>query len=359
MSNDRFNILTVNPAELRFDPRNPRLPQSQTPDQRDAIAALVDQADIGELIKSITHSGWLDYEPMIVLEDENIVLEGNRRLAALSIIRDPALQEHFGFTLPEDVHPEANPELVRVAFVKHRSDARDFIGFKHVNGPHKWDSLAKAKFAWEWLQEDQTLNLADVAERLGDGHNTVARLVNGYVVLDQARDLGFDEDDRSSGRFAFSHLYTILTRPTVREWLKLNAGPSELLPANPISGTEQQANLNQLMVWLYGQGDAKSVIKSQNPNLNQLAEVIGNRTATAVLASQGDLKIAYSQVEDKTRRFSENLFALQSAAKEVSGSLGDYEHDPDLLQMAEGIQRTMRSIVSAMTAARDEDPVES
>lgn len=346
----------VAPDELNFDPRNPRLPHAETPSEQEAIEALVVEADVSELVQSIAHSGWLDFEPLIVLENGNVVLEGNRRLAALRIISRPEYQKFFGVQVPAELHPKAIPAKIRVAFVSDKNEAREFIGFKHVNGPHKWDSAAKARFAWEWLEEDHDVTLGDVARRLGDGHNTVARLVNGYVVLEQARDIGFDDEQRTSARFAFSHLYTILARPSARDWLGLAAPVNELLPKNPVD-QEHRDNLLKLMSWLYGQGDDRSVIKSQNPNLNQLADVLGNKTATAMLASERDLAVAYAQVEDRNRRFSELLFALQGAARDAAASVGDYEHDPDLLSLAEGVQRTVRSIVASMNAAKEDDAV--
>ena len=87
-----LDINMVNPAHLQFDPRNPRLPDSATPSESEAIEALVAEADVNELVQSITHSGWLDYEPMIVLREGMVVLEGNRRLAALRLIAHPDLR---------------------------------------------------------------------------------------------------------------------------------------------------------------------------------------------------------------------------------------------------------------------------
>ena len=60
-----------------------------------------------------------------------------------------------------------------------------------------------------------------ISRTLGDNHNTVRRLVNGWYALKQASDDGFDREDRSKPRFAFSHLYTALTRASVREFLGL------------------------------------------------------------------------------------------------------------------------------------------
>ena len=78
------------PADLHLDLMNPRVTDDPFEDERAALEYLVDHADVDELVQSILGSGWLDYEPLIVLEDGNVVLEGNRRLVALRILSDPS-----------------------------------------------------------------------------------------------------------------------------------------------------------------------------------------------------------------------------------------------------------------------------
>ena len=341
------------PSDLSFDLKNPRLLGAASPTEADAIQDLVDEADIEELITSITHSGWLDFEPLIVLRDGNVVLEGNRRLAALRIIGDSKLQAKLNITVPTGIHENSLPDSVQVLLVDSRAEARDFIGFKHVNGPHKWDPLAKAKFAYDWLTDDPDTTLDDIARRLGDGFNTVARLVNGYTVLEQARAAGYDDDKRTSKRFAFSHLYTILTRPNARAFLGLTEPINDQLPSNPVP-SDKSSNLLQLMTWLYGQGDDKSIIKSQNPNLNQLNEVLGNKTAVAALKSTGELRESFTIVEDKTKKFTDALFALQVAVREAAAAVGDYQFDPDIHEIALGIQKSVNRLVASMNSAKDE-----
>lgn len=341
-------------ADLHFDLKNPRLSEADFADDREALAALVEDADVNELVQAIGNSGWLNYEPLVVWTQGNFVLEGNRRLAALQIIADPNLQTEYGITPPEPLHPNAKPTEVLAILVPERKDARDFIGFKHVNGPHKWDSLAKAKFAWSWITDpEDNVTLIEVAKRLGDGHNTVARLVNAYIVLLQATALGFDISKRTKTSFSFSHLYTGLPRPSAREYLGLDESPNDLLPANPVP-QEKHADLLTFMTLLYGQGEKKTVIQSQNPNLNELMEVLANPTARAMLVSDNDLVAAYSQVEDRGRKFAELVFALNKAARAVSEATGDYTYDPDLHDMVvNGIQKTVRSIISSMTTEKE------
>lgn len=338
---------------LAFDPENPRLPGADLSSARSAIEALVAEADVNELVQAIGYSGWLNYEPLVVLADGNVVLEGNRRLAALRIISDESLQREFGIFPPDSMHENAKPKQVRALFVDSPEEARDFIGFKHVNGPHKWDAYAKAKFAWQWISSDKGISLSDVAKRLGDGHNTVARLVNAYILLEQAIAIGFDMNARTKTQFAFSHLYTGLVRPSVREFLGIEAIPvNDLLPDKPVD-SEHQPNLLEFLTLLYGQGEKLTVIGSQNPDLNRLVDVLANATATSMLLSDNDLKSAYAQVEDKSRRFAELIFNLNKAARAASEAAGDYSYDPDLQDMVQRVSKTVRALSAAMASEKE------
>ena len=148
----------ASPDTLSLDLSNPRIPDARFTDEEEAIFYLYTQADLGELIQSIGNSGWLDFEPLIVEESTRTVIEGNRRLAALRIIASPRLQQQFKLTLPQPLHINAMPSEVQVNYVGSRKEARDFIGFKHVNGAFKWDSYAKARFAHSWLQDGDDID---------------------------------------------------------------------------------------------------------------------------------------------------------------------------------------------------------
>lgn len=174
----------VDPKTLHMDLRNPRAGADQFTDEDAAISSLIASADLDEIVRSIQSAGWIDYEPLIVEKASNTVLEGNRRLAAIRLMSDPALRVKLDYNLPEDVGSNVAPETVRVRFVADRKEARSFIAFKHINGPAKWDAFAKARYAKEWL--DEGTNLQTVANAVGDNHSTVLRLVNGLTVLEQA-----------------------------------------------------------------------------------------------------------------------------------------------------------------------------
>lgn len=348
---DTHEDVFLDPRDLHLDLQNPRMPDESFDDETEAILYLVDNADVSELVQSITTSGWFDYEPLIVLEDTKVVLEGNRRLAALRIIGSPDLQTQSGINIPADAKPL--PEKVRVRPVESKDDARSFIGFKHINGAFKWDSLAKARFAADWLRDEP--DVRKVSQELGDNHSTILRLVNGWRVLEQAEHEGlFDRSAIDKRVFAFSHLYTGLTRPGMRDYLELKAAEDGLLPENPVE-PEKFRELRQVTSWLYGQPNEPAVIRSQNPDLKRLVDVLGNARALAILERTRDLTKSYDEAEDKTARFAELVYGVVDDLEQalVLTSQG-YDGNPDVRNTVANISRTARAM-NLLVKKFDED----
>ncbi len=337
------------PADLHFDLQNPRAGNEIFASEDEAIAHLIATADIDEIVSSVLSAGWIDYEPLIVQRETNIVFEGNRRLAALRMILDEGARAKADYKLPAVASSKAPPAVIRVRWVKDRRDARSFIAFKHINGPAKWDAFAKARYAKDWLAEDGA-NLADVSKAVGDNHNTVLRLVNGLTVLEQATEEGFNKADITARQFNFSHLYTALTRPSVRRYLGLADEVGALLPQRPVP-KESLGNLQQLMGWLFGQAKQgrEHVVRSQNPDLGQLSRVIGEPRAMAVLEKTQTLKSAFEEVEPPSYRFEESL---QNTAVMAERTLGLASHFNGSTQGV--LLDTVQKLATSVRILRDE-----
>lgn len=339
------------PSKLQFDMKNPRFLDRGFGSEKEVVEYLVDHVDVDELLQSILSTGYVDFEPVVVLREGNIVLEGNRRLAALRLLSDGNLRASLKVTLPEVSEAKPLPEEIRIKWVNDRKEARAFVGFKHINGPFKWDALAKARFAAEWFEEGG--DIGTVSRTLGDNHNTVRRIVNGWYALKQATEDGFEMEHRSktrSPRFAFSHLYTALTRPSVREFLGLTPEDLSAPPrANPVP-PDNRKKLQTMMSWLYGQEQRgePTLIRSQNPNLNELSDVLGNPEARRMLLAKRDLGAAYERIEPPSSRFGD---ALMRAANQCEGTMalsGNFDGDETLLRVAEGMENTTHSLVVVM-----------
>lgn len=159
----------VSPEILALDVENPRLMLSANtrPSDDSIIRQLHREGELSELLQSIAANGYLDFEPLVVLQHPKgpfTVVEGNRRLAAVKLLRSPALAQRLEIQIPPITQENRNSlDLVRVIRVASRSDSRTFIAFKHINGPHRWDSYAKAKYAASWYEDEKRPTLTHLS----------------------------------------------------------------------------------------------------------------------------------------------------------------------------------------------------
>lgn len=351
---------------LDFDRSNPRF----TPDKRPAddsessiIEYLNRTADLGELIQSIASSGYVDIEPLIVMAqgEKLVVLEGNRRLAALKCLLDPSLALQAKITVPEIDDVRRETMLAVTAFkVEHPDDARNLIGFKHINGPQGWDAYAKALYAANWLDDEVAkgsagLSLTDIAARMGDKHDTLYRIVSAVYVLQQAEELElFSVEDRSKKNFHFSHLYTALTYTEYREFLGLPRADRSANPVrNPIQ-TEFLPRLRELLLWLYGSRleRIEPAIRTQAPDLSHLKRVLGHPVARVLMMERGDLDEALQFTVEGSDRFIKALVDAQAALRAASTELSNASPDDEAVEISLDIRKRAVLIHNSLEAAR-------
>lgn len=362
LSQPPFEELTKERVEnLCLDAKNPRitmLGNNLTDD--DIIAYLFKTQDLSELLDSIAANGYMDIEPLIVLEEEDklVVLEGNRRLASLRLLKEPELaakiysKHRFRISIPE-LRDEFRSSLdeVTVYRVSKRADARAFIGFKHVNGAARWESFAKAKFAAQWFQEG-TYTLDQIAKCIGDRHDTIKRMINGIFVLNQAESQKiYSIDDRMNGRFSFSHLYTALSRVPYVKFLKLDGDWGKTDPVPDPVPKEAVKQLGEMLVWIYGSRyeDRFPIVRTQNPDIKRLGEVIENCEALDILRTSYSLDQAHESTKTAHEKLSGSLMRARDEIRNSQKNLRGYNRDsPSLLGVAEDIHSSAESIVTWM-----------
>ncbi|MGO9608252.1 MAG: hypothetical protein ACLPT4_01300 [Verrucomicrobiia bacterium] len=304
----------------------------------------------------------LDIEPLIVLPDtadqKLIVLEGNRRLAAIRLFRETALvdaiakNERLKISVPE-IAPAALATLAEVSVyrVPDRDAARSFIGFKHINGAAKWDSYAKAKFAAEWYKSGH-VSLEEISERIGDRHDTIKRMVAAIYVLEQAERQGiFSLSDRKVAKFNFSHLYTALSRTTYMTYLGLETAWSRYDPRPDPVPADRLDRLREVLVWIYGsKEDGKEpLIQSQNPDIKNLGEALSSAEGLHILRAGRTLAEAHASTRPADETLSAALIRARSTLREAVNSLRGYDgRDQSLLNIAEDISETGQTIFERM-----------
>jgi hypothetical protein len=333
------NATPIKVGDLRFDHLNPRLAEygiTPATSDEDILKILWEAMDVRELMQSISASGYFPHEPIIVAKEGGkcIVIEGNRRLAAVKVLLSPEFAKENGWEVPKLSADALNKLKELPAIISNRKESWRYLGFKHVNGPAKWSSYAKAAYIAE-VHRDYKVSLADIANQIGDRHNTVQRLYRGLMVLEQAeRAKVYDREDRFRQRLAFSHLYTGLDYEGIGSFL--NIAPKEKETDEPVPKNKLK-ELGELCVWLYGSKKEKQVpvVESQNPDLRQLNAVVANRESVAALRAGVGLAKAFEMSRPPTAVFEEALLAAKRDLTTARGNLTTgYDDSEALLKIA-------------------------
>ena len=357
------NTAKISVDWLKLDRENPRLVGISTRTNDESIVAqLYRGEELGELLQSISANGYLDIEPLIVwldpVDQKFIVLEGNRRLAAIRLFREPALVdaiakgERLKIGIPKiSKTVEASLAEVSVYRVLDRNAARSFIGFKHINGAAKWESYAKAKFAAEWYKSGN-VSLEAISKKIGDRHDTIKRMVAAIYVLDQAeREELFSLMDRKITKFNFSHLYTALSRSTYMTYLGLETAWSRYDPQPDPVPVDKLDRLREVLVWIYGskEDDKEPVVQSQTPDIKNLGEAVASAEGLHILRAGGTLAEAHASTRPADETLSASLIRARSILREAANSLRGYDgRDQSLLNIAEDVSETAQTIYDRM-----------
>ncbi|MFI0723908.1 ParB/Srx family N-terminal domain-containing protein [Streptomyces sp. NPDC021224] len=204
-------------ADLTLDGHNPRH-AVPTPTARDAIAALLgkDPEKLLRLAQDIAQKGINPTEfPIVVYEDGRpVVIEGNRRVAALKALADPSLvdQPRIRQLLAIAARRHSFPRNVRCVVAENREAARHWITLRHTGenegvGIQPWTTEQKTRFAEkknptekalrfmqqvsEWYGEDEKL-LQDIESVRSMRLTTLARMLADPKVRNS---LGIDFQD--------------------------------------------------------------------------------------------------------------------------------------------------------------------
>jgi len=137
----------VSPDQLEFDPNNPRfgglLENKSQSELQDAIFGEPYYAS--ELVDSLVENGFISYEPLVVKRSGSkfVVIEGNRRLAAVRHIRSNL-----------DNYPKRKSDLDSVPVLifpdtpngQQDDTMRVYLGVRHLLGFREWPPVSKAIF---------------------------------------------------------------------------------------------------------------------------------------------------------------------------------------------------------------------
>ena len=342
------------PSDLYLDPENPRIgfEEFSVDDQEGILRWLWRNKSVSELVDSILANGYWEHEELFAANEGGrlVVVEGNRRLAAVKVISDPDLRETPGVQLNREPSQTVLDSIRELPVIlASRKELWSFVGFKHVNGPLAWDSIAKAEYVSD-VRKNFDLSLTEIASGIGDRHETVRRLYRGYVVLRQAQDmLSFDTSNTRHSRFPFSHLWTALGYVSIRNYLGVD--PETLDNENPVS-SDRLSQLQNLMNWLFGDQsqNIEAKVCRQNPDLRNLVRALDTQEGIDLLESGSSLLAALDASLGDAHLFRTALTRADNSAREAMQFISTgFKGENDLVARGNSLYRQAESLKSLMT----------
>ena len=233
--------------QLHFDPQNPRFSRyfgNQVQPETEIVERMVKNENVQELMASIGEQGYFAGEPLLVAKNNTtkeksfIVVEGNRRLAALKLL----IGDFVDKQLPSITHlretakilPEHNAPCI---IFENRKDILRYLGYRHITGAKRWDSLSKARYIKElsntfFAELPEEEQLKGIAQEIGSRPDYVAKMLTGLTVFENAKQNKFYGLQRVGEEDVdFGVLTTALSRTAIAEYIGLES-PRDIAAKN-------------------------------------------------------------------------------------------------------------------------------
>ncbi|MFC1806048.1 hypothetical protein ACFL09_03615 [Planctomycetota bacterium] len=344
---------TLSVDDLRFDPENPRLPSGlDGTSEEDVLRWMLRDGNIPELMGAIGKVGYFQGEPVLVVaggrgrDGFHTVVEGNRRLAAVKLLRKPRLAPTKQKTV-QRVSEEARykPDNLPVLIFDAREDILDYLGYRHVTGIKAWGPLAKARYLEQLVRRDKggytRHAFQELARTIGSKPNYVARLLTGLIIYRRIEGEGFfgiEELDEST--FDFSLLTTALSYENIVGFLGLKAATDPNVPG--LRG----ARLGELTCWVFEKDEYGLTRLGESRNFKKLNRIVANPPALklfrasysieqADLLTEGPLVVFQKALRDGKR-------SLENARDQMHLIGKPTQPDVDLLEAVEKLARMLR-----------------
>jgi hypothetical protein len=334
-------------SDRLLDPFNPRLKGDLAFGSKDPKKVLrtVWQYGVDDIVESISHTGYQKLEPFFAEKDTLIVIEGNRRLAALKLLLNPKLADDIGAEVPP-LRPDIRKQCEKVPVVfGRRSDVWAFVGMKHLNGPRQWDALGKA-FYVKRVKEEDGRTLEEIAAAIGSDLELVRGWYRALRVLDQAKEWGvYDEKNHFKKSLYISHLYQGLEYPGFQEFLGMKGWSTPDETPVPVS---RKKELGELLVWLWGdrKRDVRPLVWSQNPDLKNLDRALQTQAGRAELRRDAPLSMAVEASEgDEVVVLRSLQLALEQMEKAQSKFPIAYKGQTEVSDLLKKLDNVLKGII--------------
>lgn len=345
-------------GELLLDPENPRLPEElQGGSQEQILGYLRENAVLDELARSYLNNGFFPHEHLIATPDNGsyIVLEGNRRLAAVKVLLEDqdAEEIELPFDLEDELTDARRLELseLPVFVVSDRSEVRKYLGFRHIGGIKSWSAEAKARYlAAEVDRVKEAENpFLDVARRVGSNVQGVRHAFIAISSLRYARE-EFGIDTSSVQHRRFGVWVRAMNSPDLRNYIGLEDPRSYDEVIDQLKKLNQD-HLREVLLDLIPKEGKKKPLLADSRDVTLYAQALQNEQAHKALREYEDIGLVRQIVEEA------GLAArIQNLAQGIELTISELTRarslDDDIAAAAEELESVAKAL-NAVVKAKD------
>ena len=330
--------------EIFLDPMNPRLGgtlQARESTQDELYDRMLDWS-LEELATSFLESGFWVHEAVLCLtekiagHDRLVVIEGNRRIAALNRLKSTYDGDETSpkwLALIEDTD-EPVDLFARIPYIRinSRSAIDAFLGFRHVTGIKEWRPPEKAAFIAKLIDESN-FSYRDVMRRIGSKTPVVERNYIAHCIFTQMRDVEGIEIGPVEDRF--SVLFLSLRSAHVQKFLgveqKFGIEPPEVKP--PVD-KQHLPNLREYAIWLFGDQETLPIVQDSR-QVDKFTRVLASEQALNYLRAvhRPSLEKAYIIAGGDQQELYEAISAATYNLREALSSIHLFKDDETLITM--------------------------
>jgi len=278
--------------ELYLDPMNVRLGRNNTGRDvtQDQVLELMKDWTLDELAVSFLDSGgFWTHEPLLVTEEvlygkkHLIVIEGNRRIAALKFLKKAVDGEKAPQKLVKIAKGAKIPPALftRIPYVQvgSRQEIESFLGFRHVTGIKEWKPAEKAEFIAKLIDE-RGMSYDEVRRKIGSKTETVRRNYISYRLLLQIAETADIPEEQFEDRF--SVMFLSLRTQGVQKYLQIDIHADPKSARTPVPKSHLKALAN-FALWIFGKGPEQPPVFSDSRQVDNFGRIIESKEAVEYL----------------------------------------------------------------------------
>ena len=247
--------------DLYLDVKNPRLARHQADADlsQEEVLDLMRDWVLEELAVSYLESGFWTHEALLVVKEtlygqlHLVVIEGNRRLAALKYLYDADQGKDVPQRWKTLVENTQVPEKLfnRIPYIQidSREEIESFLGFRHVTGIKQWPPEQKAQYITKLIDE-RGMGYEEVMRKIGSTTPTVRQHYISYRLLLQMED-SLEDFSVEYAKHRFSVMYLSLRTQGVQTYLNIDISADPETAQVPVPKTHLNA-LAKFALWLFG-----------------------------------------------------------------------------------------------------------